>query len=619
VAARLEPLRAVLIEARSFAKGDGSAIDAWLAGHHVGRVVGVLPASSIICRTCNLPNGPQLQLENALRLQAETQLLGSVPTHRLSTAILHESEGEPNRTGLILAWPESSEAPKPPTSLPTTYAPVVASLAALLNGSRPNEPLLFVNRHDGSLALSMTHANGAIFRAARIESPTDDAGLKSILRSVTETALSVGHTGEFIDETNAQIRSQLETAPFADASLILPTSMTSELASRLHGAPASSDWWAKFGIAAGAVLAASDQLAPLTQMLFKKAALKPSRVRELSTLLSDRKVALKLLAACLAIVVFAPVAFSGFRLLILTIRYPNLDEQLKEIETSTHSLAMYKDLKSNAWSMTKVLSDLVSSAPEGIELETIAIDHGKELRIKGTARAHNDASATDAVQFMQSNMQQYQVFKDIRPSWDSPNPQGTSYDFSLVARVNDPHIRPNYPEELDFAAMTLADRRYGKQPEPGANTPATRTTGSTTRPQPGSSQDEQMQSPPRGRPETTPTTGEEAVADGEQTPVDGEAVALNEPRRGGRGALSDHTGTAGDTSTRGDGGGAPIAHRIPEPLSEAQIAAMSEPEVRDAMAKVAEAMGRAPNLDAETRERLRNEFVNLRNRLREVE
>ncbi len=611
VAARLDGARAVFIEARTFAENDAAGMEAWLTGHHVGRVISVLPASAIICRTCTLPNGSPQQLDAALKLQAETQLLGSVPPHRMATAVLHAADGESSRSGLILGWPETSSAPKAPLSRPVTFAPVIASLAAMLNGLRPVEPIMFIDRNDGSMALTLTHANGAIFRAARIDNSSADASTKSILRGVTETALSVGHSGQFIDETNRQLRAKLEAAHREGAALILPEAMTASLASRLHGSPATASWWNTFGIAAGAALAASDQLASLTVMLQAPPASKPSRYRTVVSTLSDRRTAFKLIAACLAIIIFGPAVFGGLRLLVLTIRYPNLEERLAEINESKQALAMYADLKNQAWSMTKVLSDLVCSAPEGIDFDSVAVDFGKELRVKGTAKSHKNLSATELIGQMQSNMQRYGIFKEARPSWDNANAQGTSYEFNLVARVDDAHVRPNYPEELDFAALTLADRRYGKQPKPGENAPATSV----------ASRPAVKTTPPA---QATPKEGEAAPApaDGEvvaEAPAEGEEeVAMSERPQHRRPIGGDQTGLADGASSRSGGGGAPLADRIPQPLTEAQIASMSKAEAVAAQAEVSKAL-KTPGLSAELRDRLMREFRRLTERVREFE
>jgi len=616
VVARIEAQRPTLIEARVFPAGtSASSMSHWLAGHQVGRVACVLPGSAIICRTCTLPNGSPAQLDAALKLQAETQLLGSVPPHRMASAVLHQAEGETSRSGVILAWPTSASAPKPPaTETSTVFAPVIASLAALLNGARPEEPLLLIDQKDGTLAMAMSHSNGAVFRAARFDSSSSDRGAQSIMRTLTETALSVGHSGQFINEMLSRVQMQLDAA-IAEVTLLLPDSLRSSLAARLHGAPDSAEWWSRFGIVAGVVLAAADHLAPLTQLQDQPPATKPSRLLHLSERLSSQRTALRLLAASIAIFVLAPVVFAGLRLLILEIRYPGLEERLKDIDRTKQELAIYSDLRNHAWSMTKVLSDLVVSAPEGIELDTIAVDFGKELRIKGTARSHGDISANDVIINMQLNMQEYGVFKEVRPSWDNSNAQGTSYEFSLVARIADPHRSPAYPEVMDFAGMTLADRKYGKQPRPGESSAALASRPSETAPAATSSSgsnDREANDPPEipavGAPSEDPTDS----MTGEPT----EVAMEDQGGRGSRRPLGDRTGAADGTSTRGEAAD-PSLSRVPQELSEAQIAAMTVVEARDAQAEVASALRRAPGLDADTKARLQREFRQLQERIRQ--
>jgi hypothetical protein len=333
-------------------------------------------------------------------------------------------------------------------------------------------------------------------------------------------------------------------------------------------------------------------------------------------LLADQWVAMKVLAACIAIVILAPVAFSGMRLLILKVRYPGLEERLKEIDRSKQELAIYSDLRNHAWSMTKLLSDAVVSAPEGIELESIAIDHGKELRVQGTARSHNGATPNDVVLQMQTNMQQYGVFKDARPSWKDPNAQGTTYDFTLIARIGDPHKSPVYSEDMDFAGMTLADRRYGKQPTPGtSNTASETTTVSQTDPasMPG------RNSAPPVSPTDVASNPDDDLGAGMPGPQgEDNEVALDETRRRPISTQNDRTNRADGAGSHGDGGAnAPGTSRVPEELSAQQIAAMSIAEAQDAQAEVAAALRRAPNLDSETKARLTREFRQLQERVRE--
>src|SRR5690606_22277962 len=80
--------RLTVLASREFNTADSSRIDEWLTEQRVGRVMSVLPAASVVCRTVPLPLADPAQLEPALRLQAETQFLGSTPEHRMGLAVL---------------------------------------------------------------------------------------------------------------------------------------------------------------------------------------------------------------------------------------------------------------------------------------------------------------------------------------------------------------------------------------------------------------------------------------------------------------------------------------------------------------------------------------------------
>ena len=87
---------------------DTDRISAWLDESGAERVLGVLPAAAVVCRTCTLPDAAAEQLEQALALQAEAHLLTEVPDHRRARAVLPMAPGETNRSGILLAWPETA-------------------------------------------------------------------------------------------------------------------------------------------------------------------------------------------------------------------------------------------------------------------------------------------------------------------------------------------------------------------------------------------------------------------------------------------------------------------------------------------------------------------------------
>ena len=87
------------------------------------QIVSILPGSSTICRTSLLPDTDEEQLQNALRLQAEAKLLGGTPEHRRALATLPCTAGESSRIGLIIAWPEETDAQVPQSLQGASFIP----------------------------------------------------------------------------------------------------------------------------------------------------------------------------------------------------------------------------------------------------------------------------------------------------------------------------------------------------------------------------------------------------------------------------------------------------------------------------------------------------------------
>ena len=353
-----------------FSIDDGERISAWLDESGAQAVIGVLPAAAVVCRTCTLPDVAAEQLEQALALQAEAHLLTEVPEHRRARAALPMAAGETSRSGILIAWPESPDDEQLPGSRiaadrpNVTFIPDVAALAALLNGQRSDTPLLFFDRRDGSVALVVSHAQGAVIRAARVAETKGGDLSTAIGRLVAETALSVNHTPQFteqiVNDTIRRIRSFS-----GNAGLVAPVDVIGGAAGRLAGAPNDQSWWAAYGVAAGALLAAGGPLASLTKLRMAAPAAAPSRRRQLVEALSSPRRAAIVVAVCLLVILFGPSVISGARIGVLSLKLPELERNLEEARQAEVQLAMYRELKDRAWPMTKLLADVACSTPLG--------------------------------------------------------------------------------------------------------------------------------------------------------------------------------------------------------------------------------------------------------------
>ncbi|MCP3905958.1 MAG: hypothetical protein GY715_20220 [Planctomycetes bacterium] len=601
--------------------GEGTGpLEELIQNHSVTRVIGVLPASSVVCRTCTLPDAEPEQLEQALRLQAEAHLLGNTPEHRLAMSVLPSAPGETSRSGLVFAWPDAAPAPRMPVSAPVTWAPDIAALVALLDGLRPAAPLLWLDRPSGSVALAVTHAGGAIFRGTREEASTADQWRTCVSRVLAETALSVGHTGAFADMLVRTHGDEIASVRPDDARLFVPREIIDAATRAVDDLPTDDGWWSRFGVAAGVAMAATSELAPLTVLEADDSKAKPSRIQMMRVALSRPRTALVTALVCLVTAGVLPLAISALHLRVLKLKYSEIDEQTREIKRTRTRLAMYNALDDQAWSMTKLLSDIVCNTPQGIKLEMIRLQQSDgTFAINGEVIPFDGLSSTEVIATLQENLGDSRLFSEITVAWGDPNAYG-HYTFDLSAKIPRPH-RPFEAEiELDYARWTLAQREAGMDPPaeamPEPDEPAAETDDTPAAEAP----ERVVDATPSARQPITPapraSTG--PAAEDDKPEKEPERTASRGPRRshGARiGSVSDDVGRASNPDDRTEGGG--VVAGMVEPLTEEQVKQLSMEEISARLPKVAEARKRARKAgETELEAKLRAEFDMLMERKR---
>ncbi len=605
-----------IIEARNVTAQEVVNLDPVLEPHRVGRVLCVLPSASVICRTSPLPDAEPEQLDQALRLQAEAQLLGSAPPHRLATAVLPAASSETTRVGLILAWPVSAEFVPPVTVRPISYTADIAALAALLNSHRPQNPALWVDRSDGSIATAITHSSGVMFRAAREGSSDGTTWQQSVINLISETALSVGHTTGYVHDAQAIFDAALTSVGTDETALIIDQQLLTELDERVTLPPHDEHWLTEYGIAVGGVLAACGPLYSLTQLQADPPVESPSLFRMVVRKLRSPAAALITVVICLLILAFLPLVTSGARLLILQTMNRDLADRKAAVDDVRYKLAVYDTLRSKAWPMTKLLSDIACNTPVGVELELIRLDYGNQLSVSGIAKPDRSENlgAPDVVAQMQANMRESGIFSDIDLNWGDGDAY-SNYTFDITARVAKPHQHRQYPVALDFQRWTMQNRVDNKPPPDEAEDPkqlASAPTGNETPahdPPPASVEDNEP-----GAIVTKPAPPEDALVEAE--PDDGTSRSRRPGLNLGPGRHSNGGANPGDAGERMTAGTGPI--EIPEPLTAEQIQAMDLEEVQAALKLVALARQHA-DLDEETEARLKEEWDILFARLKELQ
>ena len=547
------------------------------------KIFTILPGSVTVCRTTTLPDVDSQQIHEALRLQAEARLLGSTPDHRRALAPLDPAAGETNRVGLIVTWPESSVFTLPACLQHARFIPDTVSIAALLDGFRPTDPILFADLSDGTVSIALSHANGAALRATKEDNSNQNIFRDRILQITKETASLHNHSAAYTQGLVDQLESELLQIEIESPITILPHDIITGAANRLDGSDAGDlSWWRTWGIAVGGILAATGSLQSLTTIRAEAPVVHPSRREWLTNKLSSRSLSAKLVTAAILILVFGPTLVSGSRLAILELLHPDLESQYAQVVTSRQQQVVYNELSNSAWPMTKVIADVINNLPVGIEVDTLKLDAGDPISLRGRAIDKDGKSAAELIAALQANLQSSGMFKDIQFAYD---PAGTYGDreFDLWATVMKPLKRPRYSIEQDFGRWTLAMRQDGTQPEEAEDWG------------------------------NVDSLSDETRDPSDQNEINEEETTQRERERHRQ--VGDSGSNAASRNEERGGGGAPT--RIPEPLSAQQIAVMSEAEVRVALTDVSTALDRVGNRDEEARTRLKKEFHLLLDRLKE--
>lgn len=585
-----------------------SRIDTWLAKHGATSVIGVLPASTVICRTCTLPDADQTQLELALQLQVESHLPDSSAPHRQAMAVLENAPGETNRTGIMVSWPETAQFAVPMINLPVRYAPDITSLAALLNGHRPSKPLLWLDQTDGSIAIAITHAAGAAFRATREHAKFAEQWQNGVGRVLAETALDAGHSAQFTEDLVDSTKAFIKDLDNDTAALLAPNEIFDQAELRVQGAPVEDTWWQSYGLAVGILLAKSSQLSPLTELLQEAPVQTPSLASRITSRFSNKKTATAIITSCLVIAAIWPLVAARIRLTALNLKFPSIT--LKELEAQSHQVeakvAMYQELKTQAWPMTKLLSDIACNTPRGIEVQSIDLRHkGELLSITGTTKPFGNLSAHQVVEQMQENLIQTGIFTKFIPTVRDPNNFG-AYTFILSGKIVQPYRIYNYPVELDFGTWSLRERLYRPGSKPG-ETQASDELASANN-EITSTDSQPLEIALDNTDSNNNTTIEqpgEAVADATKS---GNESTRGTTSRFPRNNLPRNPGSPLNAADdRATGIVTPSGRDIPEQLSAGQIDVLTLDEVNESLDKVSRALQRG-HPDAETKTRLREEF-----------
>lgn len=622
---------------------DLEALPDRLSAVSCGRVLGVLPGSATLVRTIHVPPAAPLQVESAIRLEAEARLLGSAARHRTGIGILG-GDGE-HPTGIVVAWPESLDGGLGPLESSSSHGlevdrvPEIACLA-ILAGESPDGLVASVDGHGRSRTLSVVvpTSEGPVYRSSRGGSGDIAQRLQPL---VVESLMGDGLGAAEIEATTRSLLDPVADRTIGDGLVIGPDS-DRRLADRHPDLmPDSGDPHADDDrILIAALEVAGGRLSSLAELRAEEISEEPGLVRGVVHRLSDGRTAVAIVFAAIAALVLAPLATAGLRLMIMRGKVEDLALLESRVREAENRQKVYRELDRQAWSITKLLGDVSNLMPEQIEATSISMSHGEPMTVTGFAKRDGDASGTDAVFEFNRRLRESGLFADAgpMPSIEPPDARGYS-EFKVTAEFADP-LRPLRPAAAeDYAVLSFSDRRFGPVDDDGylivdaekkeARLAAMIDRGlAFDRPLPEMKADGDPNSTASEVASSTPpapgTPGEVEGPDADEAD-EAEETAI------ARGGGSDRPSrpsrpsrNSGGDRSRGSGGGEPASRgsirsnviEVPPPITQEEVTAMSLAEAKEQLSKVARARGGAGVSD-EDNERLRSEFDMLMARVRE--
>ena len=545
---------------------DDERVGKWIETQRAARAIVALPGADVIVRAVQLPPADEARLEGALQLNASAFVQGRTSDWRVASALLPRERGEGIRTGLVAEWPEDANRADMPQGLSegpmVSFAPAIAGLAAI--ASVTDVPLLWVDSANGVLSVCVPTTRGLLARVIRAGGNGEDIEIAEVAQAVGEACVHAGVPGaeipNIIERTVQAARGALSGGfGCADADL-------GKLSALVRDCDESSDpqWWRTHGLAVGIALAASGPAMPLTRLQWTDLSARPDRLGALINRISEPRTARRIMMAGILTLALAPLAVEGARLLLLRWKLPDLEAYVKAEELDRKKQAMYRVLGRQGASMTKTLSDIACSAPDGIEVEFINVAQsakGQAVTVRGKARAAGGLQGTEIMLQMEKQLRESGAFEQVLRNSEAPDTRGYQ-EFAINATAVRPTYTVAFPEAQDFARTSMRVRRYGPPPEDvdavasGLDARTTTASGSTSR-----STSASAATNSGAAPEEAAKSGSTVAAASGTDPADGDAKTGKDSGRqvrgSGRGKSSAGTPFTPSGTTGSGGAGAP--------------------------------------------------------------
>lgn len=539
--------------------------------------VGLAPWARTLVRCRGVENLPTADLLRSLNLLGDGELPERVPAWRRACGAL-AGPGE-GRTALLTAWlPGDPNTPEDPSSddADSTYATVASAMGLAV--SLAQGCVYAADDAQGVLVVAASGPEGLLVRALR-EQPGVVGSAPHVERRLREASAAVGLHEE-------HVRSALDrnTVPAEGRCLGWSAGVGEALASRVQGwNPESAQAGALFLLVCSAMLALSDD--PATRALAGLHAQAPAtrdtfRDRLEAWLASPRHVAAACLV-CVLLVLFVPLLTAKARVAMLSGKVERADEWRVTYQDAARRAALYRQLDTTVWPMTKMLAEVSSAAPVHVVVESVRLDSASLVDIEGFVQIAPKGPTVEGPP--EALLSQFEAALNSLGTLGAVTVVrreivGEQVEFQISARVRRATARASVP--LDYAQTPLAEVLYG-QGASNLNAPimASAIGASTSRPRPATS--------------SAPGTATDRTA------------ARDRAIEAGR-------ESAGDRRPSGEAAPASV-DGVPAALTDAQMDAMDRRTLMNEW-RTRRSASRDTKLDAETRARLEEEATKLQSR-----
>lgn len=534
-------------------------------------IVAVLPAARCVARTVDakLPDSETAtaeELAQALALVAEVSA-PAAPAHRRAAGVVGGGVGASAGSAVaVTSWqgaPEAALAALDAARGIDAWVPEFAALwwLARVGGGASAEaagqPSLSADRDSGGVCAVAAGAERLGVRQLIEDAGDAEAWTDALTQTVSGAARQAGLSA------TAGLGAELARELAAEQAPLLVAGRRT-LGRPIPGA-GDERWLADYGLclgAAAAALMADAGERPLMGTAVNPPGTGQRWVAAAIAWLAHPVRAAAAVVLCLAVLLATPWAVASARLARLERQQSEAGKANEGLEKAAVEADYAALLREKRWPMTKLLAELVGTAPKEVQLDSVTIDTaaaraGTPIRVMGTT------TSAEAVIAWRTAMSKGPVFESVQ----TPRTGEGQSTFELQARVAQPLLA------MASDPATLARIQRDAEANSRSTTADALKGAGTTGTRPGTA---------------TRSTG----------------------RSGGGGAPSGPT-DAGTPLPRPD---AATARPLPAPLSDAQIAALDMNGVRAEFAQRAPA-ARRPNISPEDKSRLETEVAKLRERL----